>query len=134
MADETPSIISHVSLGTNDYAAARAFYDKVMATIGVKRVMEHDGVAAAYGKSFPEFWIQRPFDGGEASIANGVHVCFLAASEEQVRAFYDAGIAAGGTDDGPPGPRPQYSEHYYAAFLRDLDGHKIEAMYWGGPL
>lgn len=134
MATETPSIISHVSLGTNNYAAARAFYDKVMPTIGVKRVMEHEAVAAAYGKAFPEFWIQQPFDGGEANVGNGVHVCFIADSQEQVKAFYEAGIAAGATDDGPPGPRPDYGEYYYAAFLRDLDGHKIEAMHWGGPL
>lgn len=134
MADENPSIISHVSLGTNDYAAACAFYDKVMPTIGAKRVMEHDGVAAAYGKTFPEFWIQRPFDGGKANAANGVHISFLADSEEQVQAFYEAGIEAGAKDDGPPGPRLEYGEYYYGAFLRDLDGHKLEAMYWGGPL
>ena len=129
----SPSIMSHVSIGTNRFDEAVEFYDQVLATIGASRIMEHEG-AVAYGKSFPEFWVQKPIDGARADRANGTHFSFLAANREQVQAFYDAGLAAGGTDDGPPGPRPEYGVAYYGCFLMDLDGHKIEAMYWDEQL
>lgn len=126
MADGISSIIHHVSLGTNNFAAATVFYDKVMATIGAKRIFDFPG-AVAYGKQFPEFWVQKPADGQSADTANGVHFCFIASSKEAVNAFYSAAIEAGGKDDGEPGPRPDYGPDYYGAFVRDLDGHKIEA-------
>ncbi len=75
MADENPSIISHVSLGTDDFPAARQFYVKVLETLGCRIIMEHEG-AAAFGKAYPEFWIQTPFDGAKASCGNGVHFGF----------------------------------------------------------
>ena len=124
--DEIPSILHHVSIGTHDFAAAAAFYDKVMATIGSKRLFDFPG-AAAYGKQYPEFWVQTPIDGKSAATANGVHFCFIAPSKEAVDAFYSAALEAGGTDDGKPGPRPGYGPDYYGAFVLDLDGHKIEA-------
>jgi len=129
MADENPSIMSHVSVGTNKFEEATAFYDAVMETIGAKRIMEHPG-AVAYGKQFPEFWVQTPHDGKTAQTANGVHFSFFAASNTEVDAFYKAALAAGAKDDGAPGPRSDYGAGYYGCFLRDLDGHKIEAMYW----
>ncbi len=129
MADENPSIISHVSIGTNDFDKAAAFYDPVMAALGCKRIMAFEG-AVAYGKAFPEFWVQTPFDGNAAQAANGVHIAFLAPDQATVDAFYAAAMAAGATDDGAPGYRPQYGAAYYGAFVRDLDGHKIEAMWW----
>jgi len=132
---ENPSIMSHVSLGTNDYERAIAFYDKVMATIGAKRVYEPDiGGAAAYGKMFPEFWVQIPDDNGTAEIANGVHFAFLAPSKQAVHDFWDVALKEGATADGEPGPRPHYGAPYYGCFLRDLDGHKIEAMFWDAEL
>lgn len=127
---ENPSCISHVSLGTNDYARAVAFYDTVLATIGCRRIMEH-GEATGYGRVFPEFWIQRPFDGGAATPGNGTHVAFLAPDRASVDAFHRAALAAGGRCDGPPGLRPEYHPQYYACFVRDPDGHKIEAMVLG---
>ena len=127
--DEIPSIISHVSIGTDRLAEAVAFYDKVLATLGGKRLMEHPG-AVAFGKNFPEFWVQTPFDGAPAGRSNGVHFGFMATSKDQVKAFHAAALAAGGTDDGPPGPRPAYGEPYFGCFVRDLDGHKIEAAFW----
>jgi catechol 2,3-dioxygenase-like lactoylglutathione lyase family enzyme len=133
MSDEIPSILSHVSIGTNDFARAVAFYDKVLPTLGCGRVMEHPG-AIAYGKMFPEFWVQTPIDGAPAETANGVHIGFIAPSKEAVQAFHEAGLAAGARDDGAPGPRPDYGEPYYGCFLRDLDGHKIEAAFWNMEL
>lgn len=126
MADDNPSIISHVSLGTNDLERAGRFYDAVLAAISSRRVMEHEGAAIAYGKSFPEFWVGKPFDGGRAEPANGVHIGFLA----EVDAFHRAALDAGGTSDGEPGPRPMYGKPYYGCFVRDPDGHKVEAMFW----
>ena len=126
-----PSILSHVSLGTNRFEEAVAFYDRVLATLGVGRVMDLSAQrAVAYGRTFPEFWVQAPCDGQRAQAANGVHVAFLAASPQQVQAFHAAALAAGGTDDGAPGPRPHYGPQYWGCFVRDLDGHKIEAMAW----
>lgn len=130
---EIPSILSHVSVGTNNFEAAVAFYDKVLATLGCKRIMEHPG-AVAYGKVYPEFWVQIPHDDGQATVGNGVHFSFIASTKKAVHAFYDAAMDAGATDDGPPGPRPDYGEPYYGCFVRDLDGHKIEAAFWNEEL
>jgi len=129
MAAENPSILSHISIGTNDFERAVAFYDRVLATLGCTRVMEHPG-AVAYGRMYPEFWVQTPIDGKTAVTGNGTHIGFFAPDQASVHAFYDAAIAAGATDDGPPGPRPLYGEPYYGCFVRDLDGHKIEAAFW----
>lgn len=126
-----PSALSHISLGTNRFDQAVAFYDAVLATLGVRRVLdltEHQAIA--YGRAFPEFWIQRPHDGQPAQTANGVHVGFLAENNAQVHAFHQAALAHGAQCDGPPGPRPHYGTEYYGCFVRDLDGHKIEAMAW----
>ena len=127
MADLPSSVLSHVSLGTNDYDRAKAFYDAVLATLQIRCVMDFPG-GAGYGRAFPEFWIQRPHDGGAASVGNGVHVSFLANSIDEVKAFHARAIELGGSDDGAPGYRKEYTDNYYAAFVRDLDGNKIEAM------
>ena len=127
MAELPPSVLSHVSLGTNDYDRAKAFYDAVLATLQIRCVMDFPG-GAGYGRAFPEFWIQRPHDGGTASVGNGVHVSFLANSIEEVQAFHAKALALGASDDGAPGYRKEYTDDYYAAFVRDLDGNKIEAM------
>jgi catechol 2,3-dioxygenase-like lactoylglutathione lyase family enzyme len=122
-----PSVISHVSLGTNDYPRAKAFYDAVLATLQIGCVMDFPG-GAGYGRAFPEFWIQSPHDGGRASVGNGVHISFLANTINEVEAFHAKALQLGGKDEGAPGYRPEYTPRYYAAFVRDLDGNKIEAM------
>lgn len=127
--DDNPSILSHVSIGTNNFERSVAFYDAVLSPLGCKRVMEHPG-AVAYGKQFPEFWVQTPIDGQSASVGNGTHIGFIAPTKKSVHAFYEAALAAGGVDDGAPGPRPDYGEPYYGCFVRDPDGHKIEASFW----
>ena len=125
------SILSHVSIGTNDMARATAFYDAVMKALGYGRVMEHGDAAVAYGTAFPEFWVQAPIDNDAAGApSNGTHFAFLAPSKKAVDAFHAAALDHGGSCDGPPGPRPEYGEPYYAAFVRDPDGHKIEATFW----
>jgi catechol 2,3-dioxygenase-like lactoylglutathione lyase family enzyme len=133
MSTQNPSIISHVSVGTNDFNRARAFYDAVLPTLDILTIMEHSG-AVAYGRQYPEFWVGTPHDGKPASVGNGFHMGFFASSRAQVDAFYKAAIAAGAGDDGAPGPRPLYGAPYYGCFVRDLDGNKIEASYWDESL
>jgi catechol 2,3-dioxygenase-like lactoylglutathione lyase family enzyme len=133
MPQESPSIISHVSLGTNRFEDARAFYRRVLAVLGCDIIMEHSG-AIAFGKAFPEFWIQTPYDNQSAASGNGVHVGFTANSKAQVDAFFREALASGGMDDGNPGHRHEYGEPYYGCFVRDLDGNKIEAVFWDEEL
>ena len=132
-ADGTRSpLVSHVSVGVSDLARAGVFYDAVMAVLGARRVMEHGG-GIGYGRTFPEFWASRPHDRQPAVTGNGTHICFAADGPEVVDAFHAAGLAAGGHDDGAPGRRPEYAPGYYAAFLRDPDGNKVEALCWIAP-
>ena len=135
MTDESPSIISHVSLGTRNMSIALPFYDAVMATVGASRkeVIEFDEtgiVAVAYGKQFPEFWIQLPDNKQPASVGNGVHVGFIADNENCVRQFYETALKHGGVDNGAPGPRPHYGAEYYGCFVLDPDDNKLEATFW----
>ncbi|OMG66712.1 glyoxalase [Stutzerimonas balearica] len=129
MSTTNPSILSHISLGTNRFEEAAAFYDQVLAPLGCQRIMAHPG-AIAWGREYPEFWLQTPIDGAPATVGNGTHVGFLANDRAAVDAFHRAALAAGASDEGAPGPRADYGEAYYGCFVRDLDGHKIEAAYW----
>lgn len=122
------SIMSHVSIGTNDFERAKAFYTAVLGAMEIKVIMEHPG-AIAFGRAYPEFWVGVPHDGGTAHVGNGSHFGFLAVSKAQVDAFYAKALEMGGQGDGAPGPRPLYGPQYYGCFVRDLDGHKIEAQF-----
>lgn len=132
-ATDTPmdggSIMSHVSIGTNRMPEACAFYDRVLGTLGIERVLDFPE-AVAYGRAFPEFWVHPPHNGERATLGNGTHFAFMTTSPEQVDRFYQEALAAGATPDGAPGPRALYGDAYYGGFVRDLDGHKIEAMFW----
>lgn len=120
-------MLSHVSLGTNDAARAAAFYDPVLATLGIRKLHTRDG-SVDYGTSMMFFSLERPTDGNRASVGNGVHIAFAAEDRAMVDAFHAAALANGGTDAGAPGLRPEYDPHYYGAFVRDPDGNKIEAV------
>jgi catechol 2,3-dioxygenase-like lactoylglutathione lyase family enzyme len=126
--DNNPSILAHISLGTNDFERAIAFYDRVLSKLGCKRLMEYPS-AVVYGKQYPEFWIGTPLDGQPATVGNGTHVGFIASTKEAVHAFHEAALAAGGKDEGAPGSRSDYSDAYYGCFVRDPNGHKIEAAF-----
>ncbi len=125
-------MIDHLSLGVRDLARSRAFYDAALATLGYQRLYDLDSVSG-YGSPAPHplreqalaFWIGHAPDGGAL---NG-HVCFRASGRAAVDAFHKAALTAGGRDNGPPGLRPQYHAHYYAAFIIDPDGHRIEAVH-----
>jgi catechol 2,3-dioxygenase-like lactoylglutathione lyase family enzyme len=117
-------MIDHCSLPVTKLQRSAAFYDAVLAPLGYRRLMEFDE-AIGYGDHHPAFWIgvgARPVAGA------GLHVAFAAGDRPAVDAFHAAGLAAGARDDGPPGLRPHYHPDYYAAFLVDPDGYKVEAV------
>jgi catechol 2,3-dioxygenase-like lactoylglutathione lyase family enzyme len=122
-------MLHHVSVGVADVARAAAFYDPVLKALGYKRVMDFSPGAIGYGESAgrPQFWIGLPHDQRLPSAGNGAHVGFMARSKAQVNKFHEAALKAGGSNDGEPGPRPDYGPQYYGAFIYDLDGNKIEA-------
>ena len=120
--------IDHTSLSVSDYEKAKRFYGAALAPLGVAVLMEFpmDGGSSVAGIGTPG----KPFlwvSGGGKTLPR-VHIALRADSRAQVDGFYAAAIAAGGTDNGPPGLRPQYSQHYYAAYVLDPDGHNIEAV------
>jgi catechol 2,3-dioxygenase-like lactoylglutathione lyase family enzyme len=119
-------MIDHVSIGVRDLARAAAFYDAVLATLGFAK-LRAGRTTLGYGKSYPEFWINARPD-RPATADSGLHVCLRATNTAAVDAFHAAATQAGGTSEGPPGLRPEYSDRYYAAFVVDLDGNKIEAV------
>ena len=121
-------MLHHVSVGVRDVARAAVFYDPVLATLGYKRVMEFMPYGIGYGETHPVFWVQLPHDRQPSSVGNGVHIGFIARSKEAIHGFHRAALDAGGTNDGEPGPRPDYGPTYYGAFVRDLDGNKLEAV------
>ncbi len=124
-------MLHHVSVGVRDVARAATFYDPVLKALGYKRVMDYSPGAIAYGesKAKPEFWIGLPHDQKLPSGGNGTHVAFAAKSKAAVNKFHAAALAQGGSNNGEPGPRPDYGPSYYGAFVYDLDGNKIEATY-----
>ena len=121
--------VDHVSLPVTDLERAAAFYDAVLATLGLRRRKERPG-AIGYGddaRPAPVFWILARTERGAAAGA-GLHVSFAAADRPSVDAFHAAALRAGGKDAGTPGLRPQYTMPFYGAFVLDLDGFKIEAV------
>lgn len=129
-------MLHHVSVGVHDVARAASFYDPVLKALGYRRVADYSPHAIGYGESKgkPEFWIGQPHDQGPASVGNGTHVGFTAKSKGAVNKFHEAALKAGGSNNGEPGPRPDYGPAYYGAFIYDLDGNKIEATYWAAPI
>ena len=120
-------MIDHISIAVRDLHASVAFYQAVLEPLGYTRLTERP-TTVGFGMKFPEFWLNarpqmRPIDDD-----TGAHVCLRARSKEAVQEFHARAIAGGGRDDGAPGPRQATMVVYYAAFIRDLDGNKIEVM------
>ncbi|MGU4594899.1 VOC family protein [Escherichia coli] len=118
-------IFSHVFIGAADVEKSSAFYDVVLGTLGINNLGPFGNGWVLYGREKPAFIIARPGN-GEASTSSGVTVGFAAATPEEVDAFHAAGLAAGGADEGQPGPRG-HLPGAYAAYLRDPAGNKITA-------
>jgi catechol 2,3-dioxygenase-like lactoylglutathione lyase family enzyme len=121
-------MFSHITLGTNDIDRARSFYEPVMATLGVGQPFTLPGTLVFGDMVGTKLFIVSPFDGGTASTGNGTHAAFLARDRAAVDAFHAAALANGGREEGAPGPRPQYHQHYYGAYVRDPDGNKLQAV------
>jgi catechol 2,3-dioxygenase-like lactoylglutathione lyase family enzyme len=115
-------MIAHTSLPVSDYARSKAFYTKVLATLGYRNNMEYGEAAGFNDGKNTDFWI------GKQSVVP-LHLAFEAKSCQQVEAFHQASLAAGGKDNGGPGYR-DYSPGYFAAFVHDPDGHNIEAVWY----
>jgi catechol 2,3-dioxygenase-like lactoylglutathione lyase family enzyme len=120
-------MLSHVTIGTHDLARAVAFYDTVLAPLGIERIPDmFPGWAAWRRPGEPAtFWVGRPYNGLPASWGNGSMVAFAACSRASVDAAHAAALEAGALDEGPPGPRPHFAPNYYGAYVRDPDGNKI---------
>ncbi len=121
-------MIDHVSVAVRDLKAGAWFYEPLLVTLGMTKLREWPDAAIGYGKKYPEFWINVRAGMAPVAADSSVHVCLRAPSTEAVDAFHAAALAAGGTSDGAPGYRAQYHENYYAAFIRDPDGNRIEAV------
>jgi catechol 2,3-dioxygenase-like lactoylglutathione lyase family enzyme len=117
-------VIDHVGFEVADVERSARFYDAVFFALGLRRQVESD-TAVAWGDNLPAFWIVAR---GEAPQPGYGHVALRAISRPAVDAAYEAGLENGGTDDGPPGPRPQYGPRVYAAYLRDPDGLRVEVV------
>ncbi len=122
-------MIDHSGLSVSDFEKAQSFYDQALAPLGASLLfmvpLEHTGgeKVGGYGRDRTSFWIN---EGGAQTPP--LHFAFTAETRAQVDAFHKAAVAAGGTDNGAPGLRPHYHEHYYGAFVLDLDGNNIEAV------
>jgi catechol 2,3-dioxygenase-like lactoylglutathione lyase family enzyme len=117
-------VIDHVGFEVSDLARSAGFYDAVFFALGARRMVESE-YAIAYGANGPEFWVVVR---GRSPTAGYGPTALNANGKAAVDASYSAGLAKGGTDDGPPGPRPQYGKRYYAAYLRDPDGLRVEIV------
>ena len=113
-------MIHHVSVEVSDLEASGRFYDSLLGALGWRRHRDDDEVIA-WGIVRPVFFSSL-CDGR----AGGGHVCFTASGISAVKAAWEGGVGAGGTDEGPPGPRPEYGGSYYSAYLRDPDGNRVE--------
>jgi catechol 2,3-dioxygenase-like lactoylglutathione lyase family enzyme len=116
-------IIDHLGIVISDYARSKDFYAKCLAPLGVELIVEIEGWAGFGRGDKAELWF-----GPDGDAHKPMHIAFVAADRASVDRFYQAGIAAGGKDNGAPGLRSMYHPHYYGAFLIDPDGHNIEAV------
>lgn len=119
-------MIDHISIGARDLAKAKAFYDATLKPLGY-RCLSEDGASLGYGEKTVSFWVLASKAPVPANEASGLHICFAAPTRESVNAFHAAALKKGGHDNGRPGLRDDYGPNYYAAFVTDPDGYRIEA-------
>ena len=121
-------MIDHVSVAVSDLSRAIRFYEAVLGAIGYTAI-DIRGSTVGFGKKYSEFWINARPEMAPVPPRSGSHVCLRARSTQEVDAFHAEALKSGGSSDGPPGLRPHDGEAgYYAAFIRDLDGNRIEAV------
>eukprot|EP01039_Chlorochromonas_danica_P002183 gene2183-2383_t len=126
--------VNHIGIHVKNYEESLQFYEKVLPTLGNRKVMSVDcveGRGTGFGTCHPSFWINGPPASAPADkekVSGPVHIAFSASSRKEVDAFYASALEAGGKDNGPPGLRLHYHPSYYAAFILDPDGNNIEAV------
>jgi catechol 2,3-dioxygenase-like lactoylglutathione lyase family enzyme len=119
-------MFSHVTIGSNDMAKSKAFYDGVTKPLGLILRMEYpDGMGYGANGGRPQLWIVRPLDKQAATVGNGITIALEADTRSAVDAAYAAAMAAAGKDEGMPGLRTHYHPNYYAAYVRDPEGNKV---------
>ncbi|MBL4670900.1 MAG: VOC family protein [Arenicella sp.] len=124
-------MIGYVTLGTNDFPRAVAYYDALFGSLGIGRLMEEENyfVAWAPAPDAPSVAVSVPYNKEPATVGNGVMVALLMESSEKVDALYQMALELGGTDEGKPGFRPEgNSTGFYGGYFRDLDGNKLNAF------
>ena len=119
-------MIDHLSIGVRDIAKARKFYDAALNPLGCTCINASE-TSLGYGRKTVSFWILASASPVPADLQSGLHICFTAPARKSVDAFYKGALAAGGTGNGTPGLRADYGSNYYAAFVIDPDGYRIEA-------
>jgi len=120
-------MLDHVSVGVADLERAAKFYEAAFAPLGLTKLVVRLATVG-FGKSYPEFWINLRPDMQRVSPDSGTHICLRARTTGEVEAFYAAALRAGGADDGQPGVRPHDRVKYFAAFVADPDGNRIEVV------
>jgi catechol 2,3-dioxygenase-like lactoylglutathione lyase family enzyme len=120
-------MIDHVSISVADLQKSAAFYAAVLEPLGYRKIADRPA-SVGFGKKYPEFWLNARPNGAPTAADTGAHICLRARSVEAVREFHARALANGGRDDGAPGPRTGEMTDYFGAFVRDLDGNKIEVM------
>jgi catechol 2,3-dioxygenase-like lactoylglutathione lyase family enzyme len=126
-------MIGYVTIGTNDLARARSFYDALLAEMGVKRLMQFGdrGYGWAASMEQPMLCVFKPYDGQPATVGNGVMVGIAADSRATVDRVHKKALELGGTDEGKPGLRAEGGDGFYAAYFRDPDGNKLDVFCYG---
>lgn len=120
-------MIDHVSLAVSDLDRAVALYEAMLAPLGLAKLVVRPGMVG-YGKAYPEVWINRRDGMAKLSPENGAHICLRARTTAEIDAFHSAAVAAGASSESPPSLRPHDRVKYYAAFVADPDGNRIEAV------
>lgn len=119
-------MLNHISIGVRDIARTKKFYDAALKPLGYKALSESD-TSLGYGKDEAVFWMYKSAAPVPADANSGLHFCFDAPTRESVAAFHKAALAAGGKDNGKAGLRADYGPNYYAGFVIDPDGYRLEA-------
>ena len=131
-------MISYVTVGADDIARAKRFYDAILPALGYGLEEGPEGLSYAlmvqpdHGFALPEFYVKPPFNGQSASVGNGNMVAFELTNQQQVRDLHAAGLAAGGSNEGTPGFRADYGPRFYVGYLRDPQGNKL-ALFSSNP-
>jgi catechol 2,3-dioxygenase-like lactoylglutathione lyase family enzyme len=120
------AMLNHISIGVRDIARTKRFYDAALKPLGYKALSEGE-TSLGYGKDAVVLWISASDKPVLADEKSGLHFCFDAPTQKSVEAFHAAALGAGGRDNGKPGVRPDYAPNYYAAFVVDPDGYRLEA-------